>query len=63
MLRNGKEIYLDYDVTDDVNKQPHGGVIVRSGVVIDQKDGVQGSGAFDVVVDEWGPYEDIPLEL
>ena len=63
MLRNGKEIYLDYDVTDDVNKQPHGGVIVRSGVVIDQKDGVQGSGAFDVEVDDWGPYEDIPLPL
>ena len=63
MLRNGKMVTFEYDVTDVVNKQPHGGVIVRSGVVIDQKDGVQGSGAFDVEVDDWGPYEDIPLPL
>jgi hypothetical protein len=46
-----------------VNAQPHGGVIVVDGIVVKKEDGVQGSGAFDVVVDDWGPYEDIVLPL
>ena len=63
MLRNGKMMTFEFDVTDQVNSQPHGGVIVVDGIVIKEEDGVQGSGAFDVVVDDWGPYQDIPLPL
>ena len=63
MLRNGKMVTFEYDVTDVVNKQPHGGVIVIKDIVIKEADGVQGSGAFDVEVDDWGEYNDIPLEL
>lgn len=63
MLRNGKLMTFDFDVTDQVNAQPHGGVIVVSGIVVKKEDGVQGSGSFDVEVDDWGEYEDIILPL
>ena len=56
-------VNFDFDVTDQVNAQPHGGVIVVKGIVIKEEDGVQGSGAFDVEVNDWGEYEDITLPL
>lgn len=62
-LRNGKYKTLDFDVTDQVQKQPHGGVIVVKGIEISEEEGQQGSGAFDVTVDDWGPYENIDLVL
>ena len=63
MLRNGKMITFEFDVTDQVNAQPHGGVIVVNGISIKEEDGTQGSGSFDVTVDDWGEYEDIVLPL
>lgn len=63
LLKNGKLMSLDFDVTDQVQKQPHGGVIVVSGIEIKAEDGSQGSGAFDVDVNDWGDYEDIYLPL
>ena len=63
MLRNGKIVTFEFNVTDQVNAQPHGGVIVIKDIVIKEEDGVQGSGAFDVEVDDWGEYEDIVLPL
>ena len=63
MLRNGKIVTFDFDVADQVNAQPHGGVIVVKDIVIKEEDGVQGSGSFDVEVDDWGEYEDIDLPL
>lgn len=63
VLKNGKLISFDYDVTDQVQRQPHGGVIVISGIVVKKEEGSQGSGAFDVEVNDWGDYEDIYLPL
>lgn len=63
LLKNGKLMTLDFDVTDQVHAQPHGGVIVVSGIEIKAEDGSQGSGAFDVDVNDWGDYEDIYLPL
>lgn len=63
LLKNGKLMTLDFDVTDQVQQQPHGGVIVVSGIEIKAEDGSQGSGAFDVDVNDWGDYEDIYLPL
>lgn len=63
MLRNGNMVNFEFDVTDQVNNQPHGGVIVVKDIVINEKDGTQGSGSFDVAVDDWGPYQDVPLPL
>ena len=63
MMKNGKMITFDFDVTDQVLAQPHGGVIVVDGIVIEDSVGTSGSGAFDVEVDDWGEYEDIYLPL
>ncbi len=63
MLKNGKMITFEFDVSKEIEEQPHGGVIVVKDIVIKKEDGVQGSGAFDVTVNDWGPYQDIPLPL
>ena len=60
-LRNGKVLSFDYDVTDQLRHQPHGGVIRVGGIEISDDDGKGGSGGFDVDVDGWGDYEDIPI--
>jgi len=62
-LKNGKIITYDFDVTDQVEKQPRGGVITVSGIVVNKEDGEEGSGGFDVDVDGWGEYQDIPLPV
>ena len=61
LMRNGKIINFDFDVTDQVLAQPHGGVIVVDGIVIEDSTGTSGSGSFDVEVNGWGEYEDIIL--
>ncbi len=63
LMRNGSMVIKEFDVTDQVQAQPHGGVIVVSGIEVEHTEGTQGSGAFDVDVNDWGPYEDIPLPL
>ena len=63
LMRNGKTVIFEFDVTDQVQQQPHGGVIVVSGIEVKAEDGSQGSGAFDVDVNDWGDYEDIYLPL
>lgn len=63
-LHNGK--ILDdfvFDVTEQVKEQPRGGVIIVSGIEISDEDGQGGQGGFDVNVDGWGDYVDIPLPL
>lgn len=63
LLRNGKMMTFEFDVTDQVKAQPHGGVIIVKGIKIQEEDGSQGTGAFDVSVNGWGEYEDIVLPL
>jgi hypothetical protein len=62
-LRNGKDSTFEWDVTDQVKAQPHGGVIIVKDIVIPEAQGMSGSGGFDVDVDDWGEYEDVPLPL
>ena len=62
-MKNGKTISFEFDVTEQVKAHPHGGVIVVDEIEITEEEGKQGSGAFDVVVDDWGDYEEIPLPL
>lgn len=62
-LRNGRDSTFEWNVTDQVKAQPHGGVIVVKGIVIPEEVGTQGSEGFDVEVDDWGEYEDVPLPL
>lgn len=62
-LTNGKIARFECDVTDQVQKQPHGGVIeFTEDIIIEKEAGEEGSGAFDVEVDDW-EYEDIVLPL
>lgn len=62
MLKNGTMLSFDFDVTDQVLAQPHGGVIVVKDIVVEMEEG-KPSGGFDVSVSDWGPYEDIYLPL
>lgn len=63
-LTNGKVAHYECDVTEQMSKQPHGGVIEWTGedIIIEKEAGEEGSGAFDVVVDDW-EYENIELPL
>jgi hypothetical protein len=63
MLRNGKTMVFEFDVTEQVKAQPHGGVIVVDNIVITADDGDEGKESFDVSVDDWGDYEDVILDF
>ena len=61
-LKDGSIQQFEFDVTDQVEKQPHGGVIVVKDIKVEAPeipDG--GGGGFDVGVDGWGDAIDIPL--
>lgn len=60
----GKMQRFECDVTEQMLKQPHGGVINWSGddIIIEKEAGTEGSGAFDVEVEDW-EYKDIILPI
>ena len=62
-LKNGIIKTFNFDVTEQINNQPQGGVIVVSGIEISDEDGKQGSSGFDVGVDGWGEFEDVVIPL
>ena len=62
-LKNGIIKNFDFDVTEQVAKQPHGGIITVSGIKISDEDGKQGSSGFDVDVNDWGEFKDIEIPL
>lgn len=62
-LRNGKIKTFDFDITQQMKHQPQGGVITISGLEISDQEGQGGSSGFDVSVEGWGEYQDIPLVL
>lgn len=60
-LTSGQSYSLDFDITDQVDRQPRGGVITVSGIRLSDEGKPSGGSAFDVNVSEWGDYEEIPL--
>lgn len=62
-LKNGKMKSFDFDVTDQVEKQPNGGVVVVRGIEIPDEEGQEGGSGFDVDVEGWGDYQDVELPL
>ena len=62
LLKNGNFQQHDFDVTDQVMMQPHGGVIVIDGIEIDETIDESGGG-FQVDVDDWGNDVDVPLPI
>lgn len=63
-LKNGKTLTYTFDVSPIMRAQPRGGVILVDGIEVSDEDGAGGSGGgFEVGVDGWGDYIDIPLPL
>lgn len=64
LLRNGKTVEFNYDIADQLKKQPRGGVITVSGLRIEDQIGESESG-FSVDVTEWPEHDviDLPIEV
>lgn len=58
-LTNGKTQSFKYDITEQMRKQPHGGVILIQDMEIEENS--TGGGAFNVGVDGWGEIVHVPL--
>ena len=63
MLKNGETVTREWDVTEQVRRQPRGGVIVVDDMEVDDETGLKGGGSFDVSLEGWGDYVDVPLPL
>ncbi len=61
-LANDKYLSLDFDVTSQLGRQPHGGVIVQDGIVVKREEAVT-SGGFDVDVDDWEEEVNVSIPL
>lgn len=63
-LKNGKTKEFDFDITDQMQNQPRGGVIKVSGLRIEDYEGGEGgsSSGFDVDVSDWEDDE-VEIEL
>ncbi len=62
-MTNGATKKFETDISQQMGKYPHGGVIIASGLIITDEEGGAAGGGFQVDVDGWGEYEDIPLPL
>ncbi|MDE6485319.1 MAG: DUF5119 domain-containing protein [Duncaniella sp.] len=64
LLKNGKSVEFNYDIADQMKKQPRGGVITVSGVRIEDQIGESDSG-FNVDVTDWPEHDviDLPIEV
>lgn len=62
MLQNGRMLEFNYDVSDQIARQPQGGVIKISGIRVEDEQNQYESG-FDVDVSGWGNHEDIDLPV
>lgn len=62
-LRNGKILNYYWDVTDLIASQPRGGVIEVYGARVSDDDAKDDTGSFDVDIDGWGEWVDIPLDF
>lgn len=65
LLTNGKAMEFNFDVGEQLKKQPRGGVIKVSGIRIEDKENEEphaASGGFDVDLSGWGEVEiDLPV--
>lgn len=62
-LKNGRMLNFDFDITDQINRQPRGGVIEVGGINIPDELGKEDSGTFDVTINGWGEYSDIMIDF
>ncbi|MDE5786894.1 MAG: hypothetical protein K2H98_10210 [Duncaniella sp.] len=62
LLKNGKSVEFNYDIADQMKKQPRGGVITVTGVRIEDQIGETDSG-FNVDVTDWPEHDIIDLPI
>lgn len=63
-LRNGYILNYDFDITEQIARQPRGGVIEVYDIEIPEDvANEEDKGAFGVAIDDWGEYEDISFDL
>ena len=62
-LKNGKLLNYNFDITNQLEDQPRGGVITVTGIEVSDKDGTEGGSGFNPDIDGWGEYEDIPMPI
>ena len=62
MLKNGKTVEFNYDISDQMANQPRGGVITVSGLRIEDEQNASSSG-FEVDINDWGDHEVIDLPI
>ncbi|MDE7414687.1 MAG: DUF5119 domain-containing protein [Muribaculaceae bacterium] len=65
MLKNGKTVEFNYDIADQMKKQPRGGVIKVNGICIKDSTATPDpvSSGFDVDLNGWGNGEDVELPM
>lgn len=63
LLNGNTKKYDPVDVTAILEAHPRGGVIRVSGFEVTDEEGTAGGSGFEVDVDGWGDYEDIPLPI
>ncbi len=64
ILKNGKYLTFDFDVSEQLKNQPRGGVITVSGIKIEPDIGnAEGNSGFDVNLSDWGNVEEVKLEI
>ena len=61
-LKSGKIVNNYFNITEQMSRQPHGGVIAIDDIVVTDDSSGSGS-AFDVTVDDWGEFEDVPIDF
>ncbi|MDE6013093.1 MAG: DUF5119 domain-containing protein [Prevotella sp.] len=60
MLENGKTKEFNFDISDQMAKQPRGGVIRVSGLRVEDQQNMSDSG-FDVDVNDWDDHQEIDI--
>lgn len=62
-LTNSSIKTFEFDVTDQVRRQPQGGVITVKDITVTDEEGRGDGSGFDIKVDGWGEFADIELPL
>ena len=63
LLKNGVTATFDFDIAEQMKKQPRGGVLVIGGLEVEMSDEPSEEGGFGVDVDDWGEVIIIPLPI
>ncbi len=63
LLKNGKRLIFDKDVSKAMRLQPRGGILLFDNIEISDEDGLEGSGGFEPDVDGWEDEIEIPLPI